>query len=176
MFILQKSGWVQEWIDKSIGKTTQDLTTQAAYLTWNIPAPQIPVSQGWVEAYPWIVAFFSFSCHIAILDNDKWPANPVTRTDLHGLWAHTHLLTILCCTSEWHDTVLFVPENSRNCCLMARRRRTDLFCNLMWSIWLCQVHVFHAKVALGKQLLIKLFTMTAFKTALHPGGERCRKT
>lgn len=37
----------------------------------------------------------------------------------------------------------------------------------MWSIWLCQVTVFHVKVALGKLMLIKLFTMTAPKTGPH---------
>lgn len=34
----------------------------------------------------------------------------------------------------------------------------------MWSIWLCQVIVFRVKAALGKQMLIKLFTMTATRT------------
>lgn len=45
-----------------------------------------------------------------MLDNDNWPANPVTLSDLHGLWAHTDLLTILYCPSKWHDTASSVPE------------------------------------------------------------------
>lgn len=45
-----------------------------------------------------------------MLGNDNWPANPVTQTDLCGPWARTDFLTILHCTSEWHDMPLLAPE------------------------------------------------------------------
>jgi len=81
------------------------LTTKAVYLTWNVPAPQIPGSQGCfggqiTEESPVLASPLAVHCWLV----------QVTPADLRGPWAHTFVLIALCCACEWHDTVFVVTE------------------------------------------------------------------